>query len=101
MSSFFGGPPGAVMIKLIVISFVVGVLLSFLGVSPYDIVNGITRLVERIYNLGFGAFEWIIRYFLLGAVIVVPIWLIVRLWKTLVAPRSEAPGTTPARRDDA
>ena len=29
--------------------------------------------------MGFDAVRWVWRYFLLGAVIVVPIWLIVRL----------------------
>jgi hypothetical protein len=31
--------------------------------------------------LGFDSIEWIFRYFLLGAVIVFPIWLVVRLLK--------------------
>jgi hypothetical protein len=31
---------------------------------------------------GFDSIEWIVRYFLLGAVIVFPIWLIIRLFKT-------------------
>ena len=60
-------------------SFVVGVILSVLGVSPYDIVAGLERLVARIYNMGFETVEWIFRYFLLGAVVVVPVWLIMRV----------------------
>jgi hypothetical protein len=31
--------------------------------------------------MGFGAVEWMMRYLLLGAVIVIPIWIIGRLWK--------------------
>ena len=34
-----------------------------------------------IYNMGFDAIEWVFRYFLLGAVVVFPIWLISRLLK--------------------
>lgn len=79
VTRFFGGSPGRVVMQLIVVSFVVGVILSALGVSPYDIVDGLTRLVRRVYDMGFGAVEWIVRYFLLGAVIVVPIWLISRV----------------------
>ena len=78
---FFGGSPGRVVIQLIIVSFVVGIILSALGVSPYDIVNGLSRLARRIYDMGFGTIEWVVRYFLLGAVIVVPIWLISRVLK--------------------
>lgn len=78
---FFGGSPAAVLIRLIVISFVLGIILSALGVSPFDIVNGLRNLLERIYALGWDSIEWVFRYFLLGAVIVFPVWLIVRLLK--------------------
>jgi hypothetical protein len=56
-------------------------VLAALGFSPYEIIDSIARLVERIYNLGFEAIEKAVRYFLLGAVIVFPIWLVVRLFK--------------------
>lgn len=80
-SRFLGGSPGKVVIQLIAMSFIVGIILSVLGVSPYDIVNGLERLILRIYNMGFGTVEWIVRYFLLGAVVVIPVWLIMRLLK--------------------
>ena len=76
---FFGGSPGRVLVQLVVISFVVGIVLNALGVSPYDIVNGLKDLAFRIYAMGFGTIEWAFRYFLLGAVIVFPVWLLMRL----------------------
>ena len=79
VTRFIGGSPGRVVFQLVAASFVVGVILSVLGVSPFDIVNGLERLVMRIYNMGFDTIEWVFRYFLLGAVVVVPIWLIMRL----------------------
>jgi hypothetical protein len=81
ITRFIGGSPGRVAVQLIVVSFIVGVILSALGVSPFDIVNGLQRLARRIYEMGFDSVEWIFRYFLLGAVVVVPIWLIMRLLK--------------------
>jgi len=78
---FFGGSPAAVLMRLIAVSFVLGVILSALGVSPFDIINGLRNLVQRIYELGWESIDWIFRYFLLGAVIVFPVWLIVRLVK--------------------
>ena len=83
MERFFGGNPGLVILRLAIISLIVGVLLSALGLSPYDIIDSFQRLVIRIYNMGFDAIEWAFRYFLLGAVIVVPIWFISRVFKVM------------------
>ena len=79
ITRFFGGSPGRVLIQLVVLSLVVGVVLSALGVSPFDIVNGLRRLAWRIYDAGFETFVWAWSYFLLGAVIVFPVWLVMRL----------------------
>jgi len=79
MKDFFGGSPGSVLIRLAVISIIVGVVLSTIGLDPYDIIHSIRLLVRRIYEMGFDAVEWVFRYFVLGAVIVFPIWLIGRL----------------------
>ncbi len=81
MEQFFGGNPALVTLRLAILSLIVGVVLAALGFSPYEIIDSIARLVERIYNLGFEAIEKAVRYFLLGAVIVFPIWLVVRLFK--------------------
>jgi Domain of unknown function (DUF6460) len=75
----FGGSPLAVLGRLILVSILVGVILSALGLDPFDIVRSIERLIRHIWNMGFDAVRWLWRYFLLGAVIVIPIWIIVRL----------------------
>lgn len=81
LTRFLGGSPAKIAIQLVAMSFIVGLILSVLGVSPYDILNGLERLINRIWNMGFETVEWIVRYFLLGAVVVVPIWLIMRVLK--------------------
>lgn len=81
MERFLGGHPAAVILRLAVISLVVGIVLAALGLDAFDVYASIKRFAEKIYNLGFDAFEWIFRYFLVGAILVVPIWLIVRLFK--------------------
>lgn len=86
MNRFFGGSPLAVFGRLILVSILVGVILSALGLDPYDIVRSIRRLVQTIWDMGFDAFHWLWRYFLLGAAIVIPIWLIMRL---INAPRGK------------
>lgn len=89
VTRFFGGSPLRVVLQLVVLSLVVGVVLSALGVSPFDIVNGLQRLVMRVWNAGFDTLVWAWRYFLLGAVIVFPVWLIMRLLR--VNRRGSAP----------
>lgn len=84
VSRIFGGSPLAVLGRLILVSVLVGVILSALGLDPFDIVRSIERLVRSIWDMGFDAFRWLWRYFLLGAVIVIPIWLVMRL---INAPR--------------
>jgi hypothetical protein len=81
MERFFGGNPGLVLIRLAILSLVVGVLLAALGFSPFDIIDSIRQLIARIYDMGFAAVEKAARYFLLGAVIVFPVWLIARVFK--------------------
>lgn len=79
LTRFLGGSPARVLLQLVVLSFVVGIILSALGVSPFDIVSGLQRLIWRLYDAGFETIEWAWRYFLLGAVIVVPVWFVMRL----------------------
>ena len=75
----FGGSPLAVLARLALVSILVGVILSALGLDPFDIVRSVERLIRHIWNMGFDAVRWLWRYFLLGAVIVIPIWIVVRL----------------------
>ena len=83
LQTLFGGPPLAVLFKLIIISVIVGIVLAALGLSPYDIIASVRNLFLRIYNMGYEAIDLALRYFLLGAVIVFPLWLISRVLKTL------------------
>ncbi len=79
---FFGGPPLTVIGRLIMLSILVGVILAAIGLDPWNIIESVERLIRHIWNMGFDAVRWLWRYFLLGAVIVVPIWLVMRLSKT-------------------
>ena len=79
LTRFFGGPPMAVISKLVLLSILIGVVLSVLGFDPRNIIESIVRLVERIWHMGFDAVIWLWRYFLLGAAVVIPIWIIMRL----------------------
>ena len=79
LNRFLGGSPLAVLGKLILLSILIGVVLSALGLDPLNIFASLQRLIRDIWNMGFDAVRWLWQYFLLGAVIVIPIWLILRL----------------------
>jgi len=81
---FLGGSPLAVAFRLILLSILVGVVLAAIGFDPWNILYSIRMLFQRLWDLGFDAVNWLWRYFLLGAVIVIPIWLLSRV---LGAPR--------------
>jgi hypothetical protein len=81
---FFGGPPLAVVGRLVLLSILVGVILAAIGLDPWNILDSVRRLFTHLWNMGFDAVRWLWRYFLLGAVIVLPIWFVMRL---INAPR--------------
>ena len=79
---FLGGSPLAVAFRLVLLSILVGVVLAAIGFDPWNIVNSIRLLFQRLWDLGFDAINGLWRYFLLGAVIVLPIWFLSRLFST-------------------
>ena len=79
VNRFFGGSPSSVILRLVLLSILIGVILEVLGLDPWNIIDSLRRLVLRIWDMGFDAVRWLWRYFLLGAVVVLPIWLILRL----------------------
>ncbi len=86
MTKVFGGSPLAVLARLVLVSILVGVVLAALGLDPFDIMRSLERLIRHIWNMGFDALRWLWGYFLLGAVIVIPIWILMRI---VNAPRGK------------
>jgi len=86
VTRLFGGSPLAVLGRLFLVSILVGVILSALGLDPWNIIESVRTILRRLWDMGFDAVRWLWRYFLLGAVIVVPIWFIMRM---VNAPRGK------------
>lgn len=79
LRGFLGGHPIAVFLRLALVFLLAGVFLSLFGITPRNFFQTIDDLAWRIYDLGFGAIEWLLEYMLLGAMLVIPVWLILRL----------------------
>ncbi len=77
---FIGGSPGMVAARLLVVSLVVGALLMWLDIRPYEVFYALERLFYRISRMGFAAIREIIDYVLVGALIVIPIWFVLRMF---------------------
>lgn len=79
INRFLGDSPLRVALKLLVLSFIVGIVMSAFDWSSWDVVEAVREAVLRVWNMGFAAFERFFGYILLGAAIVVPAFLILRL----------------------
>ena len=79
LTSFLGDTPLRVFLKLLVVSFLVGVVMSAFGWSPFDVLQWIEDTVLRIWNMGFATVDRFVGYLALGAAIVIPAFIILRL----------------------
>ena len=80
LTRLFGGSPAWVLVRLVLLSVVVGVILAALGLDPMNILTSLQRLLRNLFSFSFEAVERMWRYFLLGAVIVIPLWLLMRVF---------------------
>ncbi len=78
LARFMGGRPGAVILKLAVLSVVVGALLHVAGLSPVSLLRGVEALVRSVIGTGWDAARNLAEFALYGAMVVVPVWLIAR-----------------------
>lgn len=69
--------------KLAVICFVVGWVLVQFDITPEAIFDNFGDTVLKVYETARDALEWSAGYIVIGAVIVVPIWLISILFGAL------------------
>lgn len=78
---FLGDTPLRVVVRLLVLSFIVGLILSALNIHPVDVYWWVERTLLHVYDMGFAVIGDAAEYLLIGAMIVVPVFLLVRLLK--------------------
>jgi hypothetical protein len=76
-----GGDPLGVLVRLVLLSIIVGVIFAVLGFNPRNLVQALSELLRSIIENSAELVDSLLRYFLLGAAIVFPIWLVMRLIK--------------------
>jgi len=80
VNGFLDGSPVRVIVQLVVLSLIVGFVLSYFDLTPLDLLDVIKRNIIRLWRTGFDALGEIGNWLLVGAVVVVPIFLVTRLF---------------------
>lgn len=76
----FGGSPFGVLIRLALLCVVVGLVLDQLDLNAFDLFHRAVRAVEELFANSAELLRAIGRYFLIGAMVVIPIWILVRVF---------------------
>jgi hypothetical protein len=69
----------SVVIKILLASLLVGVALSALDITASQVVHDLGLTPERIISFARRGFNWAIPHIILGALITIPIWLVMYL----------------------
>ena len=79
VARFVGGSPLTVLVRLILVSFVVGFLLETLGFDPASLLHHALRAARHVVEFGLTDVRQFARILATGAMVVVPVWLVLRL----------------------
>ncbi|MGJ3264965.1 MAG: DUF6460 domain-containing protein [Salinarimonas sp.] len=79
MQRLLGGSPAAVLVKLVFLSLLVGAFMSLIGISPEALFRGALELVADLWETGFEAFGTLGRWLIWGAMVVVPVFIVLRI----------------------
>lgn len=79
INRILGDTPWRVVVKLIIFSLIVGGLMTMLGWTPMDVIWKIVNFFRHIWSLGFASVTTLARVVVLGAAIVIPIFIILRI----------------------
>jgi len=71
----------ATLIKVAVASLIVGTILQHFGITADQILNELGLTPERLMELFRQGFAWALPNVLLGSLIIVPVWLVVFLFR--------------------
>ena len=71
------------IVRLLLLSLVVGLVLSFLDITPENLLTAFGDTIERIVRLAVRFGTWAMRYIFVGAVVVLPIWLLFAVLRLL------------------
>jgi hypothetical protein len=79
VTQFLGDTPLRTAVKLAILSVIVGIVMAALNYTPLDLWFALRDFVRWLYDLGYEAFGRLGMYFVYGAMVVVPVFVLARL----------------------
>ena len=79
LERFLGGSPGAVLVRLVFLSLLLGAFMWALGLSPMGLIQGVFDFMREMFELAAESLGTVGTWLVTGAVIVVPLFLLSRL----------------------
>ncbi|MCO5732931.1 DUF6460 domain-containing protein [Rhizobium sp. SSA_523] len=80
MNRLLGDTPGRTIVKLLVVSLIVGFVMAVFDLRPFDIFYGLRDFILDLWHRGFDALGAVGDYLLAGAIIVIPAFILLRLF---------------------
>ncbi len=81
LNKLFAGSRIKIIIRLLIYSLVVGALLSILGFTALGFLQRIISWFSSLFQMGWGLIFALGGWVLSGAILVVPVWFVTRLFK--------------------
>lgn len=79
MTRIFGGSPLGVLIRLALLCVIVGLILDQLHLDAFELFRWAVDQIEDVIRNSADILRLVGRYFLIGAAVVVPIWIVMRV----------------------
>jgi hypothetical protein len=77
---FLGASAGTVLVRLLFLSLLVGAFLAFLNITPFELFGEVFYWLRSVVHLSLDSILEIGRWLLYGAMIVVPLYILSRLF---------------------
>lgn len=79
LSRVIGGSPLGVLVRLALLCVIVGLVLDQLHLDAFELFRWAVDAVEDVIRNSADVLKQIGRYFLIGALVVIPVWIVLRV----------------------
>jgi hypothetical protein len=79
VNRFLGDTVGRTIVKLVVISILVGMVMNVFNIFPLDIVYAFRDFIVNLWEKGWAALGRFGDWLVLGAMVVIPVFILLRL----------------------
>jgi hypothetical protein len=69
------------LVKVLIASLIVGTILGHFGITTQELTRGVGLSPDRVIDLGRRGVAWVVPNLLLGALVIVPIWFVIFLFR--------------------